>query len=126
MIPYEIYYDERAGKLRIALPEGLSLVEEYLESEVITELNKRMIFDRIARVSSGEEEVSDGTGNLFSSEIRKDYTRIYISYVEEQLKAGIDTGEEFESTIETKYFAELVSIWVRAREEYRQRRDSRK
>ncbi|MGA3513673.1 hypothetical protein, partial [Lactiplantibacillus plantarum] len=91
-----------------------------------TELNKRMIFDRIARVSSGEEEVSDGTGNLFSSEIRKDYTRIYISYVEEQLKAGIDTGEEFESTIETKYFAELVSIWVRAREEYRQRRDSRK
>ncbi|CAM5790201.1 MULTISPECIES: hypothetical protein [Brevibacillus] len=126
MIPYEIYYDERTGKLRIALPEGLSLVEEYLESEVITELNKRMIFDRIARVSSGEEEVSDGTGNLFSSEIRKDYTRIYISYVEEQLKAGIDTGEEFESTIETKYFAELVSIWVRAREEYRQRRDSRK
>ncbi|HZG82673.1 MAG TPA: hypothetical protein VEZ13_18090 [Brevibacillus sp.] len=45
------------------------MVEEYLEVEVITELNERMIFDRIARVSSGEEEVSDGTGNLYSSEI---------------------------------------------------------
>jgi hypothetical protein len=45
-------------------------------------------------------------------------------HVEDQLKAGIDTGEECESIIETIHFAELVSIWVDALKEYRKRRES--
>ncbi|GEC89612.1 MULTISPECIES: hypothetical protein [Brevibacillus] len=126
MIPYKIFFDEKADKLRICLPEHLSLVEEYLEGQVRSELSKNLILDRIQRVVSGEEEVSEGTGNLYSSEIRRDYTRIYNSYVEEQLEAGIDTGEELESIIETKYFAELVTIWMDALNAYRQQRDSKK
>ncbi|WP_409175371.1 hypothetical protein [Brevibacillus fortis] len=126
MIPYEIVFDDKADKLRICLPEHLSLVQEYLEGQVRSELAKSLILDRIQRVVSGEEEVSEGTGNLYSSEIRMDYTRIYNSYVEEQLEAGIDTGEELESIIETKYFAELVTIWMDALNAYRQQRDSKK
>ncbi|EMT50877.1 hypothetical protein I532_19766 [Brevibacillus borstelensis AK1] len=75
---------------------------------------------------SGKEEVSDGTGNLYSSEIRKDDTRIYNSYVEAQLEAGIDTGEELESFIETKHFAELLTIWMDALNEHRKNRNSKK
>ncbi|NRR04013.1 hypothetical protein HP570_17475 [Brevibacillus sp. RS1.1] len=126
MILYKIFFDDKADKLRICLPENLSLVEEYLEGQVRSELSKNLILDRIQRVVSGEEEVSEGTGNLYSSEIRRDYTRIYNSYVEEQLEAGIDTGEDLESIIETKYFAELVTIWMDALNEHRQQRDSTK
>ncbi|MCM3144944.1 hypothetical protein [Brevibacillus sp. MER 51] len=127
MIPYEIVFDDKADKLRICLPEHLSIVEEFLEVEVRSELSKNLILDRIQRVVSGEEEVSDGTGNLYSSEIRRDYTRIYNSYVEDQLEKGIDTGEELESIIETKHFAELVTIWMDALNEHRQQqRDSMK
>ncbi|OUQ89236.1 hypothetical protein B5G50_04060 [Brevibacillus brevis] len=127
MIPYKIFFDDKADKLRICLPEYLSLVEEYLEGQVRSELSKNLILDRIQRVVSGEEEVSEGTGNLYSSEIRRDYTRIYNSYVEEELEEGIDTGEELESIIETKYFAELVTIWMDALNEHRQQqRDSMK
>ncbi len=75
---------------------------------------------------SGKEEVSDGTGNLYSSEIRKDDTRIYNSYVEAQLEAGIDTSEELESSIETKHFAELLTIWMDALNEHRKNRNSKK
>ncbi|MFC8687864.1 hypothetical protein [Brevibacillus porteri] len=124
MIPYKIYYDQKAEKLRIALPEGLSLVEEYLEVEVISELSKKTILDRIKKVNSGVEEVSDGMGNLYSSEIRKNVTRIYNSYVEAELKEGIDTGEECESFIETKLLADLVSIWIDARIEFRKQRSA--
>ncbi|MED1802756.1 hypothetical protein [Brevibacillus porteri] len=126
MIHYEIVFDDQADKLRICLPEHLSIIEEFLEVEVRSELSKNLILDRIQRVVSGEEEVSDGTGNLYSSEIRRDYTRIYNSYVEEQLEKGIDTGEDLESIIETKYFAELVTIWMNALNAYRQQRDSTK
>ncbi|MDC0759241.1 MULTISPECIES: hypothetical protein [Brevibacillus] len=122
MIPYKIFFDDKADKLRISLPDHLTLVEEYLEGQVRSELSKNLILDRIQRVVSGETEVSEGTGNLYSSEIRRDYTRIYNSYVEEQLEAGIDTGEELESFIETKYFAELVTIWMDALNEHRQQR----
>ncbi|MFF0828697.1 hypothetical protein ACFYU8_18170 [Brevibacillus sp. NPDC003359] len=122
MIPYKIFYDDKTDKLRICLPEHLSLVEEYLVGQVRSELSKNLILDRIQRVVSGEEEVSEGTGNLYSSEIRRDYTRIYNSYVEEQLEEGIDTGEELESIIETKYFAELVTIWMDALNDHRQQR----
>ncbi|MGG4461535.1 hypothetical protein HP398_20965 [Brevibacillus sp. HB1.4B] len=122
MIPYKIFFDDKADQLRISLPDYLSLVEEYLEGQVRSELSKNLILDRIQRVVSGETEVSEGTGNLYSSEIRRDYTRIYNSYVEEQLEAGIDTGEELESFIETKYFAELVTIWMDALNEHRQQR----
>ncbi|ATF13822.1 hypothetical protein HPY27_00245 [Brevibacillus sp. HB1.1] len=122
MIPYKIFFDDKADQLRISLPDHLSLVEEYLEGQVRSELSKNLILDRIQRVVSGETEVSEGTGNLYSSEIRRDYTRIYNSYVEEQLEAGIDTGEELESFIETKYFAELVTIWMDALNEHRQQR----
>ncbi|MGG4446728.1 hypothetical protein HPY28_28350 [Brevibacillus sp. HB1.2] len=122
MIPYKIFFDDKADQLRISLPDYLSLVEEYLEGQVRSELSKNLILDRIQRVVSGETEVSEGTGNLYSSEIRRDYTRIYNSYVEEQLVAGIDTGEELESFIETKYFAELVTIWMDALNEHRQQR----
>ncbi|MDC0764915.1 hypothetical protein POF51_29780 [Brevibacillus sp. AG] len=122
MIPYKIFFDDKADKLRICLPEHLSLVEEYLEGQVRSELSKNLILDRIQRVVSGEEEVSEGTGNLYSSEIRRDYTRIFNSYVEEQLEEGIDTGEELESLIETKYFAELVTIWMDALNDHRQQR----
>ncbi|MGK5508464.1 hypothetical protein [Brevibacillus formosus] len=122
MIHYEIVFDDKADKLRICLPEHLSIVEEFLEVEVRSELSKNLILDRIQRVVSGEEEVSEGTGNLYSSEIRRDYTRIYNSYVEEQLEEGIDTGEELESFIETKYFAELVTIWMDALNDHRQQR----
>lgn len=122
MIPFEIQFDEKSGRLRICLPEGLALVEQYLEDEVYTETNKRIILERIDSVSSGKEEVSEGTGNLYSTEIRRDFTRIYNSYLEEQLERGIDTGEPIESIIETKVFAELISIWVNELNEFRNRR----
>ncbi|MED2010494.1 hypothetical protein P4V39_20730 [Brevibacillus borstelensis] len=79
MIPYEIVFDDKADKLRIRLPDHLLLVEEFLEIEILSDLAKDVILDRIQRVVSGKEEVSDGTGNLYSSEIRKDDTRIYNS-----------------------------------------------
>ncbi|MCM3622019.1 hypothetical protein HN020_22965 [Brevibacillus borstelensis] len=126
MIPYEIVFDDKADKLRIRLPDHLLLVEEFLEIEILSDLAKDVILDRIQRVVSGKEEVSDGTGNLYSSEIRKDDTRIYNSYVEAQLEAGIDTSEELESFIETKHFAELLTIWMDALNEHRKNRNSKK
>lgn len=46
--------------------------------------------------------------------------------VEEQLEAGINTGEVLESIIETKLFVELLTIWMDALNELRKNRNLKK
>jgi hypothetical protein len=111
---YEFWIDARnANMLKIMLPEGLSIVSGFLQTEIRSEPGMKLVTREIDKILSGQEEYHDWYGNVFGAEIRKDYTRVYNHYLEDELKREGTLDIPYESMIETVEFRKLIEIWLK-------------
>lgn len=90
--------------LTIELPKEIGLVSAFLDQ---IEYNEEWYINGINDVLSGCEEYKVRDGEFYGLEIRKDLTRVYDVF-----------GQEEECNIETSELKELIRVWVEERKKY--------
>ncbi|MGE6617516.1 hypothetical protein [Bacillus mycoides] len=96
--------------LLISLPEEISLVGEFLQSDVHT----KTWIEELDKVLNAKVDFLEFGGNSCDLEIRPDYTKITHRYVED---------EEYTCEIETIELKNLMLVWLTEYENDLQNRD---
>lgn len=94
------------------LPDEISTVTGFLASAVYNREMADWFLEGIDKVLNGQSEYEEYDGEIYGTEIRKDKTRVYDTFSEDEEKV-------IESYIETEELKELIKAWIKELEEHK-------
>lgn len=119
----ETFLDERFNDLRASLPDGLSVLEEYLETAIKNDSHKKILFQKIELVKSGQVNEEVWGSDSFVARIKSDTVTVYNTIMEKMIEQGL-TGkdkvpqDQVRITIDLNSFCEIVEDWIIALNEF--------
>ncbi|MEN2775529.1 hypothetical protein ABCY62_10900 [Acetivibrio clariflavus] len=125
----ETFLDERFNDLRASLPDGLSVLEEYLETAIINDSHKKILFQKIELVKSGQVNEEVWGSDSFVARIKSDTVTVYNTIMERMIEQGL-TGkdkvpqDQERVTIDLNSFCEIVEAWIIALKEFYEKRNT--
>lgn len=125
----ETFLDERFNDLRASLPDGLSVLEEYLETAIRNDSHKKILFQKIELVKSSQVNEEVWGSDSFVARIKSDTVTVYNTIMERMIEQGL-TGkdkvpqDQMRVTIDLNSFCEIVEAWIIALKEFYEKRNT--
>ncbi|CAH1207687.1 Antitoxin [Paenibacillus plantiphilus] len=107
------------GRPVIKLQKELCILEQFLESEIISQYSGKTVIAKLDEVISQKENQLLWWGNIYALDVKKGITRVFNHYLDDDVEKGVQVDEEYESFIESVELRDLLYVWVDEIDKYR-------
>lgn len=116
---YEISFADD-GRPSINMSSNLVVVEQFLETEIISSYSGETVLCKLNEVILEQEKQSVWWGNLYALDVKKEQTRVFNHFLDDDSENGIRVDDEYESFIESVELREILLVWVEEIRKYRE------